>query len=290
MRLMKARLIVALLLSSSAVLASAAESNQPVASPIRIDHDGLKKLLWQLLCGSSTFHDRTLFETIDTLHALGFHHIELSAGQSLSPDHKDVTVGPDMAQESVDALTAKLKEVHMDFVSYRQVALGSQEADARKVFEFAKKLRVKSIVCSPSTNSLEMLDRLATEYKINVALLNGANSPYSNCDAFLKAVEGRSQRIVFCADIAEWRRAGLTPVECVHKLSSRIIEVRLKDLHFQQEIADIADVLKELKGQNFKGAFCVQTERGSGPERIDSLATVVNRFTDFLTPLAAGGP
>ena len=83
-----------------------------------------------------------------------------------------------MASEQIDAINAKLKLAHMDIVSYDAVELGSNEAAARKVFEFGKKLKVKNIVCEPSADSLEMLDKLATEYKINVAILNNVlNSP-----------------------------------------------------------------------------------------------------------------
>ena len=79
------------------------------------------------------------------------------------------------------------------------------------------------------------------------------------------------------------------PVECTKKLNGHIVVVRLKDTNGQKEAADVGDVLKELKAQNFKGVFCVQTGRGSGAELIKNLAAVVNGFSDVVTKLAAGG-
>jgi len=61
------------------------------------DHAGLKKLSWQLLCQASTFREISFEEMLDVLHTNGFHHIGLSPGQSLSPDHKDTKVGPEMS-------------------------------------------------------------------------------------------------------------------------------------------------------------------------------------------------
>jgi sugar phosphate isomerase/epimerase len=289
---MKISHLAALVLSLSCAWASPVEQGRSLASPIRIDHDGLKKLSWQLSCQASTFRDLTVFEMIDLLHSNDLHHIELSPGQALSPDHKDVKAGHGVAPGYIDALNAKLKQVRMGIVSYSVAELGNDEAEARKVFEFGKALKVKTIVGVPAPRSLEMLDKLATEYKINVAILNDAlksSTQYGNPDALLKAIEGRSARIGACADIAEWRRAGLVPAECIKKLGNRVIEVRLRDTSNPTEVADVGDTLKELKAQNYKGPFCVQTGRGSGQELIKNLAVVVNGFSDVVTKLAAGG-
>jgi sugar phosphate isomerase/epimerase len=293
MHSIKAFLTAVFVLGLSVVRAAAAESGPSAASPIRIDHDGLKKLSWQLLCQSSSFRfgRLTVLEMIDVLHANDFHHIELSPGQPVSPEHKDVKVGPGMAPDQIDAINAKLKQVRMDIVSYNAGELGSGEAGARKVFEFGRALKVKTIVGVPSPDSLEMLDKLAMEYKINVAILNDrAQSSYSNPDAFLKAIEGRSDRIGMCADIAEWRRAGLEPARCIKTLGGHVIVVRLKDTTNPTEVADVGDALKELKAQNYKGPFCVETARGGGQDVIKNLALVVNGFSDVVTRLATGRP
>jgi sugar phosphate isomerase/epimerase len=255
---------------------------------IRIDHAGLKKLSWQLLCQASTFPNLTVMEMLEILHTNGFHHIELSPGQSLSMEHKDIKVSLDMRPVDIEMLNAKLKEVHLDIVSYGVAEFGNSEADARKVFEFAKRLNVKNIIATPPADSLEMLDKLATEYAINVAILNQpGSSPYADGDTLLQAIKERSRRIGVCADITEWRRASQDPVDCVRKLKGRIFEVHLKDSYSLQETAAISNVLKELAQQKFKGAFCVQSVTGSGSELLKHLAAVVNSFSDIVSKLAA---
>jgi sugar phosphate isomerase/epimerase len=286
---MRLFVIAALALTLSCTMAHAADEGGTTQPVFHIDHPGLKKLSWQLLCQTSTFHELTFTEVLDVLHTNGFHHIELSPGQSLSPDHKDVKVGPDMAPVYLEMLNARLKEVHLDIVSYGVAEFGHSEADARKVFEFAKDLKVKNIVGTPSADSLDMLDKLANEYQINIAILNQPGSPpYTDGNALLQADRERSTRIGICANIVEWRRAGQDPVDCVRKLKGRILEVHLIDSSSMQETAAVSDVLKELAQQKFKGPFCVQTANGSGPELLKDLAAVVNSFFDVVTRLAAG--
>ena len=285
---MRLSIIAALALTLSCTMACVADESGTNPPVFHIDHPSLKKLSWQLLCQASTFRELPVTEALEILHTNGFHHIELSPGQSLSPDHKEIKIGPDMAPAYLDMLNGKLKDVHLDIVSYGVTEFGRNEADARKVFEFAKGLKAKNIVGTPSRDSLELLDKLATEYQINVAILiQPGLPPYTDSDALLQAIKERSTRIGVCVDIAESRRAGQDPLDCVRKLKGRIFEVHLKDSNNPQETAAIADVLKELAQQKFKGAFCVQTERGSGQELLKNLAVVVNGFSDVVTKLAA---
>jgi sugar phosphate isomerase/epimerase len=273
MRLWRISVVIILWLTIPCIQASAVE---PTRSPIHIDHVGLKKLSWQLLCQTSIFHGPTITEIIDVLHTNGFHHLELSPTQLPVPD-----------REHIGAINAKLKEAHLDIVSYGVADFGQNETDARKVFELGKSFEVKNIIAMPARESLEMLDKLAAEYNINVAILNQSESPpFADADALTQALKERSAHMGVCADITEWRRAGQDPLDCVRKLRGRILEVHLTDSNSPQETAAVSDVLKELVQQKFKGAFCVQTENGNGPELIKDLAVVVNSFSDVVTKLA----
>src|SRR3954453_19402320 len=140
------------------------------APATHVDHPGLKKLGWQQAARASTFREMTTFEMIDLLHEMDFHHIELAPGQALSPEKKEVKISPEMPAEDLDALMAKLKAVKMDIVSFGVADFGNTPDSAKKVFEFGKKLKLKTIVTDTSPETLEILDKLATEYQINVAL------------------------------------------------------------------------------------------------------------------------
>jgi hypothetical protein len=81
---MRLFIIATLALTLSCTMVRGADESGTNSSVFHIDHPGLKKLSWQLLCQASTFHEFTVTEMLDVLHTNGFHHIELSPGQSLS--------------------------------------------------------------------------------------------------------------------------------------------------------------------------------------------------------------
>ena len=226
---------------------------------------------------------------IDLLHSLNFHHIELSPGQSLSSDHADVKIGQEMTAGQVAMLSAKLKSVGMDIVSYGITDSPSNEAGARQLFEFGKKLKIKNIVLSdPSDDSLDMLDKLAGEYSVNVAIVTTATP-----EAVSKRLEGRSTRFGVCAEVAQWRKAGIDPVAALTTLKSRVIEFHLQDFDAQgvetslgNGTVDPTAFLKQLKDQNFKGICCISYETGSGSELITHFVSSVNWLSDRINELA----
>jgi sugar phosphate isomerase/epimerase len=239
-----------------------------------VDHKGLVKLGWQLACQGSTFHDRSAFDMLDLLHSLGFHHVELSPQQAPTAD--------------LDALAAKLKSVHLDIVSYGVVEFTNDPTEARKVFDLAKKLKAKNIVASPPPDALPMLDGLADQYQIKVAIVNSPKpGPYWDCGAMLQALNGRSERIGVCADITNWRRSGLDPMQCLAKLAGHVIECHLTDV--TTDDADMNSALDWFKQQNFRGIFAVESDAGSGDELVNNFIASVNAFSDQVTRLASVG-
>jgi sugar phosphate isomerase/epimerase len=259
-----------------------------------VDHAALKKLGWQLACQCWTFREMSLFETIDVVKGLGVHHLEMYPGQKLSPEAGNTKADHNMSAEQIEQLQAKLKDAKVDVVSYGVVQLGKTEADARKVFEFAKKMKMRNVVAEPGEDQIEMLDKLANEYGINLAIHNHPQpSHYWNCDTVLKVIEGRSNRIGSCADVGHWRRSGLEPVECIKKLKGHIIELHFKDIDDKKDdvpwttgTVGIADIVKELKAQGFKGNFSIEYERGKGQELIDNVAKSINSFSALVTEAA----
>jgi sugar phosphate isomerase/epimerase len=272
--------VLALILSVGTT--HAAEEGGKSPSSFRIDHPGLKKLSWQLLCQTSTFRELSVMQVMDVLHANDFHHLELSSGQSLMTDHnKDVPIGPEMSPVHLGMLQNKMRETHLDIVSYRVADFGHTEADARKVFEFAQKLTARNIVVGADVRSLDKLDQLANEYQINMAVVNGP----ADTDKLIHLLKQRSPRVGVCLDITALRSAGGDPLEMVRSLKGRIFEVHLTDTSNAQEAVVVADVLKELAQERFKGAFCVRTD--SDKDALQSLTKVVNGFSDIVTKLAA---
>lgn len=264
------------------------------APPTRVDHAGLKKLSWQLAARASTFREMTTFEMIDLLHEMDLHHIELSPGQSLSAEQKDAKIDPTMSDKDLDALLAKLKAVKMDIVSFGVADFGSTEADARKVFEFGKKLKLKTIITDAPPETLEMLDKLATEYQINIALSSAtAAKRYINPDTTMAAVKDRSARIGISAELAAFKLARQDSADYIKKLNTRILLVHISDVDSQGKpvalgtgTVDAGQALTALRDQKFKGICCVEDDSESAANRLEGFAKSVSAFSDVLTEIS----
>jgi len=260
-----------------------------------VDHAALLKLAWQMGCQAETFKAIPFFQMIETLHPLIVHHIELAPGQIISAEHPAI-IGPEMTPADLQILLGKLKSVGMDVVSYGVANFTADQAEAKTIFDFAAKLKAKNIVANAPESSLEMLDKLAQSYRINVAILNGpAPVALSDPDVMVKAISGRSNRLGICADISNWRRAGFSPADSIQKFPGRVIEIRLSDVNSAaQEVtlgsgdSQAPQVLAWLKHQNFKGVCAIEYSSGSDEqERLNNWITSANAFSDIVTRLAA---
>src|SRR4029078_10800793 len=138
----------------------------------------------------------------------------------------------------------------------------------RKVFEFAKKLGLLTIVSEPPAEAFDLLDKLANEYQINVAIHDHPQpSTYWNPDSVLKVCEGRSRRIGACADVGHWYRSGLVPLDSLKKLQGRGIEFHFQDIAENKEDVpwgtgkcNVPGLLNEAYRQQFKGVFSIEYE------------------------------
>jgi len=201
-------------------------------------HVAETKLGWRLGVQAYTYRALTFFEAVDKASALGIHYIEAYTRQKVSKDHGSALTGPDMSDDIVAAVQAKLKAAGVKLVCYGVVRLKNDEADCRKYFDFAKKMGIETLVAEPPPEAFDLIEKLCDEYKINVAIHNHPKpSHYYSPEAVLKVCEGRSRRIGSCADTGHWSRSGLDPVECLKKLEGRIISCHIKDIEHKPTVA-----------------------------------------------------
>lgn len=218
-----------------------------------------------------TFRLFTLFEAIDKAQKLGLNYMEGFPGQKLSKETGDVKFDTNLSPEMIAKLKEHLASRDVQLKGLGVVSFGKDEAECRKLFEFARELGVVTITAEPAEDVLPMIDKLANEYKINVAIHNHPKpSHYWNPDTVLNAIKDLSPRMGACADTGHWVRSGLDPVESLKKLKGRIHWLHLKDLN--QKSPDAHDVvwgtgvcnakqlLTELYRQGFKGGVMVEYE------------------------------
>lgn len=292
-----ALMLIASLLAAPFASAQAAPRDQrtePIPQP-KIDQQALDKLGWRLGAQAYTFRKLSLFETIDLLSAMGIRYIEIYPGQRYSPMRPAVKVDHNLSDGLVEELIAKLNDKNVTPVLYGVVGLPNDEAKSRKVFDFAKKLKLEGIVSEPPREAIPLLDRLAGEYGIKVAIHNHPQpSAYYDCKTVLEATKD-VKHVGACADIGHWRRSGLTAVECVKMLEGNIVSLHVKDIDENKEdvvwgtgTVDVRAVLEELHRQKAKNLiFSIEYEKGEGDELIANVAKSVEFFSRVASELAA---
>lgn len=226
---------------------------------------------WRLGVQTYTFNRFTLFEAIDKARELGLKYIEAYPGQRLSPDQPDVKFSHDAPVSVLAQVKNKLDAAGIKLVVYGVVKLGKDEAENRKVFDFAKLMGIETIGSEPEPGSFDLLDKLTEEYGINVAVHNHPTpSHYWDPKVVLEAIKGHSKRIGACADVGHWARSGVTPIEGLKLLEGRIISLHFKDLNEAKReghdvpwgtgVCDVKAMLAELKRQGFSGVFSIEYE------------------------------
>lgn len=217
----------------------------------------------------------TFFEAMDKTRQLGCHVIEAYPGQLLSPEDK-TRFDHNAKPETLDKVRAKLRQAGVRMANYGVVDLGKNEADARKVFEFAKAMGIPAITTEPEEGTLDMIEKLVKEYNIKVGIHNHPKQPknpkYKNWDPnyVLSLVKNRDPRIGSTADTGHWDRSGIKPIDALKILEGRIISAHLKDLNefgpdahdvpYGKGVSNIKGILDELRRQHFEGNIAMEYE------------------------------
>ncbi len=198
-------------------------------------------------------------EAMDKVAELGLGYVELYPGHL---DHDKV---------SETALSEAIKRMEgLGIVpdAYGVNGFNEDEAAARKIFDFAKRLGLRSISADPTPTSFDMLDKLVDEYQIPIAIHNhGPRHHWGKPEVILEAVKDHSQLIGLCADTGHFLRADVDPVEAVKLLRGRVYGLHIKDFISEREevIAgdgklDLKALIAEVLAQDFDGACSIEFE------------------------------
>jgi len=224
---------------------------------------------WKLAYQSFTFKNFTFEEGLQKANELGLNYVEAYRAQKLTAENSKQTHF-DSDEATLEEMKKLLNKYQIKMINYG-VVKGKNQQEWKRIFEFARKMGVETLVAEPEPSQFDFLEKLCDEYNINIAIHNHPQpSRYWEPDSVLKYVSGRSHRIGACADVGHWVRSGLNPVECLKKLEGRIISIHFKDLNKNSRdahdvpwgtgISNVSAMLKELKKQEFKGVFSIEYE------------------------------
>lgn len=254
------------------------------------DDSAAEKLGFQLGMQCWTYRSLTTFETLERCRKFGIKYLEMFPGQKLKPDAA-TAISPAMSDAEIADLLAKAKDcgVKISCFGVSDIPDGSVAA-ARKHFEWAKKIGLEVLVTE--TPPHEMLDKLAAEFGIRIALHNHPQS--WPADKVLEATKGLSKNCGSCADTGHWLRAGKNPVANFKLLAGRVIMSHFKDLDAKHEdvvygtgTGNVKGMLEELKRQGFKGHLDIEYEHGDLAHLDEVVPKCVAAFDRIAAEVAA---
>jgi sugar phosphate isomerase/epimerase len=217
----------------------------------------------------------TFFRAIDKASVVGAKYIE-GRPYKISDETGDAELGPSATPEVLEKVRQKLKDNGLTLIAYYGGNFGGSDAETRRLFAFGKAMGIQFFVGEPRPEKLDMLDKLANEFGVNVAIHNHPKRPnqpayaYWDPTTIMRMLEKHSKRIGCCADTGHWVRSGLDPVDCLKKYEGRLIYLHLKDVSekgpkghdviFGTGLADAKGMLAELHRQNFSGPISFEYE------------------------------
>jgi sugar phosphate isomerase/epimerase len=272
-----------------ALALTGAGADEPTAAAKR-DDAASEKLGIKLSLQCWTFNKLSFVETVDKAKGLGVKYVEMFPGQKFKPG-ADAKVGRTMDDATKAAVKQKLAEAGIKLVAYGVDGVPTDEAGARKAFEWAKEMGIEVLVTETTPN--EIHDKLTQEFGIKMALHNHPQTWPP--EKVLKACENRNKLIGSCSDTGHWMRAKLVPAETLRVLQGRVLHLHFKDLNEFGNGHDVAwgtgkgdprAMLAELQRQGFRGYTSIEFEYGDLKHLDENLPKCVAFFDKVTAELA----
>ena len=223
-----------------------------------------------------TFRAFTFAEMLPKLKELGVGAVEAYPGQALAAEFPGAKFDENMTADQIAKVREWLRASSVTLYGYGVVDIGRTEASMRKVFDFARKMGIRVIVCEPADDDFTLLEKLVKEYNLKITIHNHpAPSKYNLPETVFNHVNGKDPRIGSCADSGHWMRGWNDPREAFKLLEGRILDVHLKDRNdygTAKGVDDVAwgagkgsvrDLLAELTLQDYDGYLTMEYENGA---------------------------
>ncbi len=238
-----------------------------------------------------TFHRFSFFETLKKVEELGIKYLEAYPGQVLDKKTPGVRFHHTMNAQGIKRVKQKLKEHGITLVNYGVVGFKNDEASMKEVFDFAKKMGIRTIMTEPTFDDYSLIEKMVKKYNISVAIHNHPKpTKYALPETVLNRIKDLDERIGVCADTGHWMRSGVNPLKALQMLKGRIINVHLKDLNafgdkkahdvpFGQGKANIRRILAELSLRNYRGYLVVEHEN---QEELDNPSPSIKKGMEYI--------
>jgi L-ribulose-5-phosphate 3-epimerase len=277
------------LLCSSGALAVGVGVSSPLsllAETLRPGQSAADKLGWKISVQHYCYRRFSAFEAMEMSAAIGLRYFEVRSDLKLGPKWPDKNSNEAMPEAARREFRARVSDLGLAIPSVFGDFNGKPD-QAKRLFEFWKAFGTEVIVAEPPADSYDMLEALCEEYSMKLALHNHqrTKSDYWSPEIVLDVCANRGRYMGACADIGQWVRSDLDPIECLKKLEGRIFNVHLKDVLKKGDLdsrntikgegaANCAEALTELKRQGYRGVIAIDYEHDTPALQDDMVKNV----------------
>jgi len=243
-------------------------ASRTVAAPI--PRVALTKAGFAIAIQCWSFREFTLFEAMQMASSTGAGGVELFPGQKIGGPLGEMKISHELADDAIATIRAELAKHGLVACNYGVTEISKDEAAARKVFEFAKKMDLYGI-STESLDAIVTLEKLAREFDIKVCFHNHPKpSALWHPDTVWKIIAGRHANLGYSVDTGHWATSGLDPLATLRKIAPRVHAFHLKDREvigqaspdrpFGTGIIDIPALLDEARKHGFAGNVSIEYE------------------------------
>jgi len=211
---------------------------------------------------SYTLRRFSLDETIRIVKELGLKYIAL----------KDVHLKMTLTKEELQAAARKIQAAGLTLMGGGVVYLAKEEAAARKGFEYARDAGMPLISASFDPTALPIVEKLAKEFGIRVAIHNHGpgDTVFPSALGAHEKIKGMDKRMGLCLDVGHTVRQGEREVETIRAVKDRILDFHIKDVNRRDAkgttvvmgkgVIDLPGVLKALLEMKYPGHVALEYE------------------------------
>ncbi len=140
---------------------------------------------------------------------------------------------------AMNSTRAERQEAHRKIEAAGLVLMGggviylkNREDEVRHAFDYAKDARMPTMVCSPDPEALDVVEQMAKEYDIRIAIHNHGpgDQRYPSPLDVLRLIKDRDPHMGICMDVGHTVRIGEDPVAAINQCAERLYDFHIKDV------------------------------------------------------------
>lgn len=211
---------------------------------------------------SYTLRHFSLDQAIAMTQAAGVKYI------SLKDVHLPLKSTPEQCQEA----HRKIAQAGLVLLGGGVIYFKNDHQEIRRAFEYVKNAGMPTMICSPEPESLDLVEAMAKEYDIRIAIHNHGpgDKKYPSPLDVLRLIKQRDPHLGICMDVGHTVRIGQDPVPVIRKCAARLYDFHMKDISAAlpkakavpvgRGVIDIVGVLKALLRIHYSGHVALEYE------------------------------